>query len=185
MSYPNNGLQPNYPSSAPYNGPYQNPYASQQYGNPYMAMPQNQTVQYSNNPMNNAMNTNRARPNIGLIGRAVNNENEIRPDEVPMDGNVAFFPQSDGSCIYAKYWNNNGLIDKRVYVLAPMDGDATSNTPMNNLEMMYKELSNKIDSIYRMLNRSGSKPYRNNRSRNDDYNKHNSETNNEEVNKNV
>lgn len=183
MSYPNNGMQPNYPSPAPYNGSYPNPYASQQYGNPYIGMPQNQTVQYSNNSqMNNPMN--RARPSVGLIGRTVNNENEIRPDEVPMDGSVAFFPQADRSCIYAKYWNNNGLIDKRVYVLAPMEGEV-QNTPANNLEMMYKELSNKIDNIYKMLNRSGNKPYRNNRPRDNYNNRNESGTMNEEGNKNV
>lgn len=47
----------------------------------------------------------------GLPGRVVSGPQEIKMNEIPMDGTVAFFPASDGSAIYAKCWNSNGGID--------------------------------------------------------------------------
>lgn len=48
-----------------------------------------------------------ARP---LIGRWVDAFSDIKPQDVAMDGQMHFFPQNDNSCIYAKFWNNNGQL---------------------------------------------------------------------------
>lgn len=52
----------------------------------------------------------------GVAGRAVSSLEEITVQEVPTDGSTGFFPMMDGSCIYAKKWNQNGTIDTVRYV---------------------------------------------------------------------
>lgn len=49
-----------------------------------------------------------ARPQ--LVGRWVSDFDEIKPQEVPMDGWMYLFPQIDWSCIHAKYWDNSGTL---------------------------------------------------------------------------
>lgn len=55
-------------------------------------------------------------PNNGLIGHVVGSHEEIKPQDVPMNGNAAYFPAQDGSVIYAKAWNQNGSISTVRYV---------------------------------------------------------------------
>lgn len=47
---------------------------------------------------------------IGIPGRVVKNPNEIRPNDVPMDGSPSYFPTDDGNYIFAKCWNSDGTI---------------------------------------------------------------------------
>lgn len=56
-----------------------------------------------------------------IAGRMVGAPSEIVPNEVPMDGSVAFFPTADGSAIFAKAWNPNGTISTVRY--APVGDD--------------------------------------------------------------
>lgn len=52
----------------------------------------------------------------GVSGRVVSSVSEINVNDVPSDGTVGFFPASDGSCIWAKQWRSDGLIDTVRYV---------------------------------------------------------------------
>lgn len=45
-----------------------------------------------------------------IVGKTVNDFNEITANDVPMDGRVAFFPKSDMSEIAVKNWESNGTI---------------------------------------------------------------------------
>lgn len=47
---------------------------------------------------------------VNLAGRVVQNEQEITPQEVAMDGSISLFPLGDYSCIIAKQWNSDGTI---------------------------------------------------------------------------
>lgn len=47
---------------------------------------------------------------VNLAGRVVQNEQEITPQEVAMDGSISLFPLSDYSTIIAKQWNSDGTI---------------------------------------------------------------------------
>lgn len=73
------------------------------------------------NPMyggrGNPFDTMRQQQRISAIpGRMVQAENNIRPNDVPMDGSVALFPLQDMSCIYGKAWNTDGQIITVRYV---------------------------------------------------------------------
>lgn len=51
-----------------------------------------------------------------LFGRLVGSVEEITVQDVPTDGSASFFPLGDYSCIYAKQWGSNGLIQTVKYV---------------------------------------------------------------------
>lgn len=51
------------------------------------------------------------RPIVSHIpGHIINAPEEVRPNEIPMDGSIALFPTADFGCIYAKQWNTDGTI---------------------------------------------------------------------------
>lgn len=60
-----------------------------------------------------------------ITGRMVGALSEIVPNEVPMDGTIAYFPTVDGSAVFAKAWNPNGTISTMRYALVE-EGEPTS-----------------------------------------------------------
>ena len=63
---------------------------------------------YQYNPMANYQRYQQPEPTQGISGRVVQAVETINPNEVPMDGSVAFFPKQDLTEIYAKSWNTDG-----------------------------------------------------------------------------
>lgn len=50
-----------------------------------------------------------------LNGRVIDDVNTVNANEVSMDGSIAVFPMRDMSRIYAKRWNQNGVIETVVF----------------------------------------------------------------------
>lgn len=122
---------------------------------PYQ-MPQ-QSIQIPANPYMEPASQNRQ---PGLRGRSVASENDIRPNDIVMDGGVSFFPKDDGQAIFVKWWGSNGLIEGRVFVPAP---DTTSDkVEGSNAE---KKLDDILERLVRLEKRLG-KSYNPNRSGN-------------------
>lgn len=93
---------------------YQNPYFNQQnYGQMQQYQPQfNQMQNQQINPM---QQINMAQPKNQYC-RTINSIDEIRVDEIPMDGSVGIFVTKGMDEIYAKSWNSiTGSIDTVVY----------------------------------------------------------------------
>ena len=115
------------------NNPYQvpmmnNPYIQSQ--NPYidrMNFLQNyqQNLQQPLVPTSMSGANQQAMPQqiVGINGRIVQAVETINPNEVPMDGSVAFFPKQDLTEIYAKSWNADGTI--RTLTFKPVLNDKT------------------------------------------------------------
>lgn len=57
----------------------------------------------------------RTEPKHGMAGRTVNSETDIMPGEVPMTGEWALFPLSDGTKIFAKKWTSMGTIETMIF----------------------------------------------------------------------
>ena len=51
-----------------------------------------------------------------LTGHLVASPDEIKPNDIPMNGQAAYFPSNDGKVIYAKAWNTDGSIATVRYV---------------------------------------------------------------------
>ena len=57
---------------------------------------------YQYNPMASYQRYQQPEPTQGISGRVVQAVETINPNEVPMDGSMAFFPKQDMSEIYVK-----------------------------------------------------------------------------------
>ena len=86
----------------------------------------------------------------GINGRIVQAVETINPNEVPMDGSVAFFPKQDLTEIYAKSWNADGTI--RTLTFKPVLNDKTD-ILSGNTEKLEFDLSEKAtEGIMAKLN---------------------------------
>lgn len=82
---------------------FYNPYQPVQY-NPYFD--RLQQFQQMNNNMN--VNNQQAQQSMNPIVKIVDSIDAVRASDVPMDGNMYYFPKADGTEIYAKRWMPNG-----------------------------------------------------------------------------
>lgn len=80
-----------------------------------------------------------------MYGRIVPSVDNIAPNEVPMDGNMAFFPKQDMSEIYVKSWGADGKIYTRLYkpVL-----DADPNNLPSDTEKAKFDLSDEATAVF-------------------------------------
>lgn len=103
---------------------------------------------YRSTPTYPYFNTPQMQPqNQGAIfGRLVNDESEIMPNEVPMDGSISIFPKSDGSEVIIKSWAQNGTISTVKYVPV-VEGD----TP-NQENNPFSDIIDRLDRIEKRLN---------------------------------
>lgn len=119
-----------------------NPYTPNFY--PTYTYPQFQPMQTYNSPSNHPVNRS-------IFGRIVTSENDITPNEVPMDGTVSLFPLADYSKIFAKQWNPDGTIKTTVFVME-VPQEESSRTPT-----FEEEVFRRFDSIEKKLNSRGGK----------------------------
>ena len=82
---------------------FYNPYQPVQF-NPYFD--RLQQFQQMNNNMN--VNNQQAQQSMNPIVKIVDSIDAVRAADVPMDGNMYYFPKADGTEIYAKQWLPNG-----------------------------------------------------------------------------
>ena len=121
------------------NNPYQQPIMSNY-------IPQYGAYQY--NPMASYQRYQQPEPAQGISGRVVQAVETINPNEVPMDGSVAFFPKQDLTEIYAKSWNTDGTIKTIVYkpYTDPKDNQALNS--MANTENAKFTLSHESTQLF-------------------------------------
>lgn len=99
---------------------------------------------------------NRAQPQLPqmptqmpLVGRTVNRIDEVRPQEVPMDGSVGYFPLADLSAIFARQWTGEGRIATVKYIPEPTQAPAQ---PGVTNEALSRDIIQRLDKIQELLN---------------------------------
>ena len=111
-----------------------------------------QQIQTPVSPLQQLSNYNQ--PSVKRVpARIINDPKEIMPNEVPMDGSVSLFPTADYSCVYAKAWNANGMIDTVKYVPEKTE----TQTGAQSQDVLTAILA-RLDNIERTLNKRN-KPY--------------------------
>lgn len=116
---------------------YFNPqYRTPMYGQFMPQQEQFQPQQFMQQPQQNA---------VQMYGRIVPAQECIAPNEVPMDGNTAFFPKQDLSEIYAKSWGADGKIYTRLY--KPASDADPSNLP-SDTEKAKIDLSDEATAVF-------------------------------------
>lgn len=86
--------------------------------NYYRNLEQNvqQNNQYNSNGNVSGYMTQPSAPPPAIYGKFIMSETDVKPNDVPLDGKIAAFPQQDLSCVYLKSWNSRGTIDSVKYV---------------------------------------------------------------------
>lgn len=80
--------------------------------------------------------------------RVINSPDEIKPDEIPMNGSISLFLQDDLKVVYGKRWTNTGKIDDMIFVLNRVEDQNDLEIPSNNTpntEALIEEISKMID----------------------------------------
>ena len=93
--------------------PYPNPNYFSQYQqqmlNPYMdRMAQLQQYQQSLQQPVVPTQMPGANQQMNVIGKIVDSMDVVKATDVPMDGNIYYFPKADGTEIFSKQWMSNG-----------------------------------------------------------------------------
>lgn len=89
------------PTQQPINQYYQQPYMQ----NPYMQRMENlQQFQQAIQPQPQMQGANNFTP----LGKIVDSVDIVKATDIPMDGNMYYFPKADGSEIFGKQWLANG-----------------------------------------------------------------------------
>lgn len=98
----------------------------------------------------------------GIIGRIVNDFSEITANDVPMNGNAAFFPKADGSELQVRSWTSSGTIQTVVYKpVFEQNGADSTNTPQmdfNALNEDVRALREDVKDVREMIEKSMTKP---------------------------
>lgn len=88
-------------------------------------------------------------PTVGIAGRYVQDANQVTANEVPMDGNFAFFPKEDLSEIYAKCWSADGQI--KTIAFKPSEIMDANNTTPNGEKSKIDALGDATEGILSKL----------------------------------
>ena len=117
--------------------------------NPYMErMAQLQQYQQSlQQPMQNIVSNQipGANQQYTPMGKIIENVDVLKTTEVPMDGNIYYFPKADGSEIYSKQWLANGTT--RIWTFKPVFEDNT-NTLSSDTEKLKIGLSDEVTEVF-------------------------------------
>lgn len=128
--------------------PYINPnYFSQynQFQNPYDRM--NQYQSYQQNLQQPVVPTQMSGANqqMNVIGKIVDSMDVVKATDVPMDGNMYYFPKADGTEIFGKQWLANG--QTRILTFKPVL-DADTNNVSNADEKLKIGLSDEATDAF-------------------------------------
>lgn len=156
-----------------------------QYGNQIGVMPVNQQGQQTRIgtpdwwPRNNQnqqvyqqrpQQQNSQPPTPAMQGKWVKAENDIVPMDIPQDGSVVVFPQTDLQVIYLKKWEGNGTITTVPYIPnVPQDSQPQVDPVQQFQDSVNGRLSNierALDAIINAMSQPAPQPQTNSRSKN-------------------
>jgi hypothetical protein len=86
---------------------------------------------------------------FSALGKIVENEDVVKTTDIPMDGNMYYFPRADGSVIYGKQWLANGTT--RLLTFKPTFDAEPNNSTMNTLESENGVNNNATDILLEQL----------------------------------
>ncbi len=99
------------------------------------------------------MNQNYNRRPMSIPGKFIQTEQDIRPNDIPGDGSVAFFPEQNYNYIIAKGWNTNG---DRMDMVKYVPEQRVNQEPQVSPEMQLLQATmQRLDRIEQMLIASG------------------------------
>ena len=113
--------------------PYQNYFPN----NPYMNQTQNPYMAQIQN-LQQLQQTLQAPTTIHAIGNVVEGIKNVETMNIPMDGNMYYFPKADGTEIYGKQWLSNGTT--RTIVFKPLLESGVDNSSTEQEKLKFEPL---------------------------------------------
>lgn len=134
------------------NQPFQQPISYPQYGYQPMQMERlSQLQQFQQNLQQPQM-----QGNFATLGKIVESIDIVKATDIPMDGNMYYFPKADGTEIYAKQWVANG--QTRILTFKPFENDKASNssieeekTKLGSIDEFTEVLETKLNELYNKI----------------------------------
>ena len=114
--------------------------------NPYMDR-MAQLQQYQQNLQQPVVPTQMSGANqqMNVIGKIVDSVDAVKATDVPMDGNMYYFPKADGTEIFGKQWLSSG--QTRILTFKPVFDDDTNNVS-NTEEKLKIGLSDEATEVF-------------------------------------
>lgn len=137
---------------------FQNPnymmYQQPQY-NPYLQRMENlqQFQQTLQQPIQNNPNLSPALNMLASLGKVVDSVDMVKVADIPMDGNMYYFPKADGTEIYTKQFGMDGKT--RILTFKPVLDEDTSNLSNEEIKInlgAFGEVLEGIQNDIRLLN---------------------------------
>ena len=122
---------------------WQNQYLPQQQ-NPYLQRMENlQQFQQALQPQTPVQSQ------FPALGKMVDSIDAVKATDIPMDGNMYYFPKADGTEIYGKQWLSNG--QTQILAFKPVLEDNPNNTPSNGEKIEISAFGEVLDGIQREI----------------------------------
>jgi hypothetical protein len=123
---------------------YGQPYIQQQY-NPYLQRMENlqQFQQAIQQPM--VPTSMSAANQFTPLGKIVESMDIVKVTDIPMDGNMYYFPKADGTEIYAKQFGIDGKA--RILTFKPFLDDEPNNSLTNEEKLKFDDFNNVLMGI--------------------------------------
>ena len=83
------------------------------------------------------------------LGKMVDSIDAVKATDIPMDGNMYYFPKADGTEIYGKQWLSNG--QTQILAFKPVLENNPNNTPSNGEKIEISAFSGVLDGIQREI----------------------------------
>lgn len=120
---------------------YQNNYP-QQMQNPYMQQRMDNLQQFQQAIQQPQMVQNQFMP----LGKVVESIDIVKATDIPMDGNMYYFPKADGSMVYSKKWLPNG--STQILAFKPILEDDTNISATEEEKLNLSVLSELLEGIH-------------------------------------
>jgi hypothetical protein len=86
------------------------------------------------------------------LGKMVESIDMVKATDIPMDGNVYYFPTADGNFVFGKQWLPTG--QTRILTFKPVLEDESNNSPSDDIKIQFGafgEVLGAIQNDIRML----------------------------------
>ena len=111
----------------------------QPYVNPYLQRMEN-LQQFQQ-----ALNPTPVQNQFPALGKIVESVDIVKVTDIPMDGNMYYFPKADGTEIYGKQFGMDGKT--RILTFKPLLEDNTSNSPSEDIKTQFGTFSEVLEGI--------------------------------------
>lgn len=136
------------------NQPFQPQYNYPQYGyQPMQPDRLSQLQQFQQTLQPTQMSTSNQ---LMTLGKIVDSVDVVKATDVPMDGNMYYFPKADGTEIYAKQWLTNG--QTRILTFKPIENAEINNSTQNaektktsGIDEFTEVLDAKFEELYKRI----------------------------------